>query len=131
MPDASGGLSIVLRSDAALQGARIPGICGNLYGEVWIRPLSPAEQRLPIAVLEAVGAYGNLAVFELEVKAAADTLLELDASTTPDMLAGSRSHSALMQLVHLRLLELDAVRDAEERITAGNSLCESLTRLEL
>ena len=110
----------MLRSDAALDGAAVPGICGNLYGEVWVHALSDEEKELPIAVLEAVGAFGNLDTFESEIDAADDTLLEVDASTTPDMLAASRSQSALMQLVHLRMQELPAYLRNEECITAAH-----------
>ena len=110
----------MLRSDAALDGAAVPGICGNLYGEVWVHALSDDEKELPIAVLEAVGAFGNLDTFESEIDAADDTLLEVDASTTPDMLAASRSQSALMQLVHLRMQELPAYLRNEECITAAH-----------
>ena len=75
-----------LRSDAAKEGALVPGICGNLYGRYWIHELTPAELELPIGVTEFVGAAGNLSLYGSELAGYAEVVCEVDALASPQIL---------------------------------------------
>ena len=106
-----------LRSDAAKEGAAIPGICGNLYGRYWIHELTPDELQLPIGVTEFVGAAGNLTLFGSELAGYPEVVCEVDALASPQILTRSRARSALMQHAHLRLLQDRGYRAIEPVLT--------------
>ena len=114
------GMTHFLRSDAAKEGAAVPGICGHWYGRYWIHELTPEELELPIGVLELIGGCGNLALYGPELGGAHEVMLELDALASPQVLASSRAKSALMQHVHLAITAEPGYLAVEDRLSVAH-----------
>ena len=101
--------SLHTSSDAAKEGAAVPGLGGWTCGFWWAYNLSVAQLTLPIAVLEAVAAVANVVVvaqliaggtnFEGFLPGALITML-VDAEATARILIKGRARSPLMQIVH-------------------------------
>ena len=110
--DLAEGDFVVVSSDAAKDGATIPGLGIYCQGLCSRFELSPAHLRIPIAVLEFVGAIAAAIVvarsFSLR-HLGRDTrpprvLLQVDAVSSPVVLASSRSTKLLMVTAHDFLL---------------------------
>lgn len=98
-----------LYSDAALEGAAVPGLGGYMYGFYWAVALHGDELRLPISVLELVAIDINLVVFE-ELERGAQCILCSDSQKSVQVLTNLRAKSPLMAHVHFRILQLPQAR---------------------
>ena len=94
-----------LYSDAALEGAAVPGLGGYMHGFYWVVELSGDALRLPISVLELIAIGINLIVFVALVQGAHSVLCS-DSLNSVQVLTNLRAKSALMAHVHLKILEL-------------------------
>ncbi|KAL1510835.1 hypothetical protein AB1Y20_007118 [Prymnesium parvum] len=117
-------VAFYLRSDASKEGARLPGLGGALGGTLWRypadAPLAPDELGLPIGVLEFAAYYGTVEVFAATVDADALVVSEVDALASADALTAESARSALMQLVHARLLAMPAFVALKRRHAVGH-----------
>jgi len=94
-----------LYSDAALEGAAVPGLGGYMHGFYWVLPLHGDHLLLPISVLELVAIGINLITFG-DLAAGARVALCSDSLNSVQVLTNLRAKSPLMAHVHLRILEL-------------------------
>ena len=94
-----------LYSDAALEGARVPGLGGYLHGYFWSIALKGNELRLPISVLEFVAIGINIMVFAAKT-AGAHAFVCSDSLNSIQILNRFSADSPLMQYVHRRILNL-------------------------
>lgn len=101
---------LVMSSDAAKSGTPTPGIGGYMHGVAWYLPLRPSDVdgpfEIPINVLEFIGVFGNFASFGADVPPCASLLALTDSLTTALVVSRHSARAPLMQLVHLRLLDL-------------------------
>ena len=94
-----------LYSDAALEGAAVPGLGGYMHGFHWELALHGDELLLPISVLELIAIGINLVVFA-PLAQGARVLLCSDSLNCVQVLTNLRAKSPLMARVHLKILEL-------------------------
>ena len=101
--------SLHTSSDAAKEGAAVPGLGGWTCGFWWAYSLSVAQLTLPIAVLEAVAAVANVVVVAQLIAAGTNfegflpgalVTMHVDAEATARILIKGRARSPLMQIVH-------------------------------
>ena len=127
-------MRVYWRSDAAKEGALLPAVAGVMGGRYWRRRFSARELRLPIAVLEFVGDFGNYCVFAALVPAPIAVVRELDALASPSVLASDAARSPLMQHVHTALLALPGYDEFASRSSvahvfgAANPLADAWSR---
>ena len=109
------------RSDSAKEGTATPGVAGIVGGTYWVRPFTTEELKLPIAVTEFAGHYGNSCVFPALTPAPIEIVAELDALTSVRNLTEEASKSPLMQHVQLAILALPEYQeDVCHRLTVAH-----------
>ena len=101
---ATTGVLHVMHSDAALKGTKYPAICGNLYSNIYVLPLTAAWRTLPIVCTEFAGGIINIMLFAPMLHGAPG-LLVLDALVVPIIVAG-RASSPLMRFMHEYLVSM-------------------------
>ena len=98
------GIVHALRSDAAILGTAWPALCGNLYGKLWIMRLSDQYLRMPIVVLEFLGALLNLIIFGPSLGTAPCVLI-VDALVVSLVMTGKAS-APMMRFLHKAFVTL-------------------------
>ena len=122
-----------LYSDAALEGAAVPGLGGYMHGFYWAIPLHGDELLLPISVLELVAIGINLITFD-ELARGARVVLCSDSLNSVQVLTNLRAKSPLMAHVHLRILELPQAKSLGGSTSAvhcfgsANPLADAVSR---
>jgi hypothetical protein len=120
-----------LFSDAALLGARIPGLGGWFHGMWWSLPIPMAMVRVPIAHLEFLAAAISLMVFEHyvlpspEVHTSLEVHLHIDGSASPQVLSGCSARSTMMQIMHDMLCDLEPYKIMEDRLWSRHTWGET------
>jgi len=87
--------TLYLHSDAALEGAAVPGLGGYMHGFYWVIALQGDELQLPISVLELISIGINLIVFK-ELARGAHCVLCSDSLNSVQVLTNLRAKSPLM-----------------------------------
>ena len=100
---------VFLYSDAALEGAKIPGLGGYFHGFYWSLPLKGDELRLPISVLEFIAIGINIITFA-DRTVGAHAFICSDSLNSVQVLNRFSAESPLMQRVHRAVLGLEATR---------------------
>ena len=108
-PPAAATPTLHLYSDAALEGAAVPGLGGYMHGFYWLVALQGDELRLPISVLELIVIGINLIVFE-ELARGARCILCSDSLNSVQVLTNLRAKSPLMAHVQFQILQLPQAR---------------------
>ena len=127
---------VFLYSDAALEGAKIPGLGGYFHGFYWSLPLKDDELRLPISVLEFVAVGINIVTFA-EKAAGAHAFVCSDSLNSIQVFNRFSADSPLMQFVHRDILRLDAthlIADSSSFVHcfgSANPAADHLSRGEL
>ena len=96
---------LYLYSDAALEGAAVPGLGGYMHGFYWELALHGDELLLPISVLELIAIGINLIVFASLAHGARVHLCS-DSLNSVQVLTNLRAKSQLMARVHRNILQL-------------------------
>lgn len=132
-PLPSTGIVVHLYSDAALLGARRPGLGGFCAGLYWYISLVGRGLRLPISVLEFAAIAVNVIIFEPLVGAASVTICS-DSLNSVQVLNDMHAQSPLMQFVHTRFLEMPSTHRLQGRLTnrhvfgSQNPLADTVSR---
>ena len=122
-----------LDSDAALEGAAVPGLGGYMHGFYWAVPLQGDELLLPISVLELIAIGVNLITFG-ELAMGTRVALCSDSLNSVQVLTNLRAKSPLMAHVHLRILELPQAKSlvgptsAVHCFGSANPLADAVSR---
>lgn len=123
-----------LSSDAAKEGAPVPGLGGWAHGMWWELAIDERELLLPIAVLEFVAAAINFLTFAPFLRAAQTVVAEVDSLATAYALTQQSARSPLMVHVHNLLLANSDFNDLKPRLHVahvygeGNIMADAASR---
>ena len=109
----TGGLLAHMSSDAAKEGALVPGLGGYCNGLFWVYPLSLTQlELLVIAVLEFLATLLNVRMFWPFLSHYSRVLQTADALATPQVLVKLSAKSPLMQVALEAGMEDDIISEA-------------------
>ena len=123
-----------LSSDAAKEGAPVPGLGGWAHGMWWELAIDERELLLPIAVLEFVAAAVNFITFAPFLRSAKAVVAEVDSLATAYALTQQSSKSPLMVHVHNLLLADPSFDGLKQRLHVahiygdGNIMADAASR---
>jgi hypothetical protein len=126
---------VYLYSDAALEGAAVPGLGGFLDGFWWSIPLHGDALKLPISVLEFVAIGVNIIIFA-KLVVGAHAFICSDSLNSVQVLNSFSAKSELMQFVHTKILALPESKDISDSSSvlhcrgAANPAADHLSRGE-
>ena len=107
-------------SDAAKEGADIPGVGGFMHGRWWTYPWAREDLRLSIPVLEFVGVVANFIAFEPHVPPPARLVLDTDSLTSAQVLGRDAARRPAMQAVHGYFLGRLVEYDCDQRVAVAH-----------
>lgn len=116
-----------LHSDAAKEGAPVPGLGGFMHGFWWNYPLTEALLLVDIPQLEFMAGAVNIIVFHhyfldqlQEASPEADIVVHVDSMASAQALTAASSASPTMMHIHQRLMDTAAFQSIQSRLWVGH-----------